>query len=125
MSERFSVKPKNSYILRDLDHNKVKNYYIIDIGGSNDGMIESEDFLSFPRSKDGQYYVYNEFGKTGVWLLRRKTAKRTQILPGKYELLESGDEIYFLDDAGDGMELSVGGKRYMYARMARFVEDKQ
>lgn len=125
MSERFSVKPKNSYILRDLDHNKVKNYYVIDIGGSNDGMIESEDFLSFPRGKNGQYYVYNEFGKTGVWLLRKKAAKRVPILPGKYEPLESRDEIYFLDDTGEGTELSVGGKRYMYARMARFVEDRQ
>ena len=125
MSERFSVKPKNSYILRDLDHNKVKNYYVIDIGGSNDGMIESKDFLSFPRGKDGQYYVYNEFGKTGVWLLRKKAAKRVPILPVKYEPLESRDEIYFLDDTGEGTELSVGGKRYMYARMARFVEDRQ
>ena len=125
MSERFNMKPKNSYILRDRDYNKVKNYYVIDIGGSNDGMIESEDFLSFPRGKNGQYYVYNEFGKTGVWLLRKKAAKRVPILPGKYEPLESRDEIYFLDDTGEGTELSVGGKRYMYARMARFVEDKQ
>ena len=125
MSARSSVKPKNSYILRDLDHNKVKNYYVIDIGGSNDGMIESEDFLSFPHGKNGQYYVYNEFGKTGVWLLRKKAAKKVPILPGKYEPLESRDEIYFLDDTGEGTELSVGGKRYMYARMARFVEDKQ
>ena len=125
MPERFSVKPKNSYILRDLDHNKVKNYYVIDIGGPNDGMIESEDFLSFPRGKDGRYYVYNEFGKTGIWLLRKKAAKKVHILPGKYELLESKDEIYFLDDAGNGIALTAGGKRYMYARMARFVEDKQ
>ena len=125
MLERVSMKPKNSYILRDLDHNKVKNYYVIDIGGPSDGMIESEDFLSFPRGKDGQYFVYNEFGKTGIWLLKKKAAKTVRIPPNKYEILESGDEIYFLDDAGDGTNLHVGGKRYMYARMAKFVEDKQ
>ena len=125
MSQRISAKPKNSYILRDSDHNKVKNYYIVDIGGANDGLIESEDFLSFPRGKDGQFYIYNEFRKNGVWLLRKKIAKRTQILPGRYERLEYGDEIYFLDEAGDGTDLPVGDKRYMYARMARFVEDKQ
>ena len=125
MSQRIIAKPKNSYILRDSDHNKVKNYYIVDIGGANDGLIESEDFLSFPRGKDGQFYIYNEFRKNGVWLLRKKIAKRMQILPGRYERLEYGDEIYFLDEAGDGTDLPVGDKRYMYARMARFVEDKQ
>ena len=45
--------------------------------------------------------------------------------PGKYELLESKDEIYFLDDAGNGIALTAGDKRYMCARVARFVEDKQ
>lgn len=88
-------------------------------------MIKSEDFLSFLRGKDGHYYVYNEFGKTGIWLLRKKAAKKVHILPGKYELLESKDEIYFLDDAGNGIALTAGDKRYMCARVARFVEDKQ
>lgn len=125
ISERLGAERKNSYILRDLDHNKVKNNYIIDIGGPNDGMIKSEDFLSFLRGKDGHYYVYNEFGKTGIWLLRKKAAKKVHILPGKYELLESKDEIYFLDDAGNGIALTAGDKRYMCARVARFVEDKQ
>ena len=121
-SKRISTKAINSYILRDNDYNNVKNYYTINIGSSNDGLIASEDYVSVPRNKDGKYFVYNSKSKKGIWLLK-KDGRRVRVVSDPIQL-EDGDEIFFLKEDWNNTELPVGDTKYSYVRIARFREDK-
>ena len=98
----------------------------------------ADNYLSIAKTADG-YWAYNEFSKNGIVIRKLragtytlKTAKGTStkkcregeyINLNNYEAikLENGDYIYFELN----VTIEVGGKKYSFIRMARFVEEVQ
>lgn len=113
---------KNSYILRDGEKNKIKNYYLYGADTTNNRYNLSDDYVTVAKTDEG-YYLLNEYNKMGIKVKRAKTHKTIAINPGKYILLESGDEIYFEFDSKEPKLINLNDQTYTFLKMARFMEE--
>lgn len=113
---------KNSYILRDREKNFIKNYYLYGMDTTDNRYKLSSNYITIAKNEKG-YYLYNEFKKDGISVKRASNHKHETIDPGKYILLESGDEIYFVLAKNGAIPITMNGKRYSFLKMARFMEE--
>ena len=127
----------NSYILRE-GKNQIKSLYVLRYDDPSKATRAADNYLSIAKTADG-YWAYNEFSKNGIVIRKLragtytlKTAKGTstkKCREGEYInlnnheaiKLENGDYIYFELN----VTIEVGGKKYSFIRMARFVEEVQ
>ena len=127
----------NSYILRE-GRNQIKSLYVLRYDDPAKATRAAENYLSIAKTVDG-YWAYNEFSKSGIVIRKLragtymvKTAKGTStkkckegeyINLGNHEALklENGDFIYFELN----VTIEIGGKKYSFIRMARFLEEVQ
>ena len=127
----------NSYILRE-GKNQIKSLYVLRYDDPSKATRAADNYLSIAKTADG-YWVYNEFSKNGIVIRKLragtytlKTAKGTstkKCREGEYInlnnheaiKLENGDYIYFELN----VTIEVGGKKYSFIRIARFLEEMQ
>ena len=71
-------------------------------------------------AKDSRgYWAYNEFSKEGIVVKRYRTEEYVALQSKEAVLLENGDEVYFELN----VTIEVGGRKYSFIRMARFMEE--
>jgi hypothetical protein len=127
----------NSYILRE-GKNQIKSLYVLRYDDPSKATRAAENYLSIAKAADG-YWAYNEFSKSGIVVRKLrtgtylvKTAKGVstkKCKEGEYInldnqeaiKLENGDFIYFELN----VTIEIGGKKYSFIRMARFLEEMQ
>lgn len=105
----------NTYILRDNELNRIKNFYILRAENEK----ASENFMTIAKDQNG-YWLYNEFSKAGIAV---KPHNATQIVKvddkNKPYLLKNEDQIYF--DIDKDAHITNKGKNYSLFRIARFI----
>lgn len=127
----------NSYILRE-GKNQIKSLYVLRYDDPSKATRAADNYFSIAKTVDG-YWAYNEFSKSGIVIRKLrsgtytvKTARGTAtkkckegeyINLGNHEAvkLENGDYIYFELN----VTIEIGGEKYSFIRMARFLEEVQ
>lgn len=123
--EKLFEKAVNSYILRDADKNRIKNYYVLRSESDNPDLSRASGNYITIVKKDSEYHVYNEFNQGGISVRSFVTGKFTPLGARGDVILKPGDEIYFGVIDNKAIKISCGGKLYRYIRVAKFVEDRR
>ena len=109
----------NTYILNE-GKNFIKSFYVLRYD-DNVGETRAEDnYITIVKNIQG-YWVYNEFSKEGIVVKRNRTGDYFNIANNGKIILENGDYIFFELN----VTIEIGGKKYSFIRMARFVEETQ
>ncbi len=109
----------NTYILRE-GKNLVNGFYILRDFNITDETSAENYYLTIAKNDKG-YWAYNEFSKEGIVIKRFDTGEYLKLVRQNPILLKNGDYIYFEFN----VTFEIGGKKYSYVRMARFLEEEQ
>ena len=109
----------NTYILNE-GKNLIKSLYVLRYEDNTEGTRTEDNYLTIAKTAQG-YWAYNEFSKKGIVVKRNRTGAFLEIADNDKIILENGDYIYFEFN----IIIEIGGEKYSFIRMARFVEEAQ
>lgn len=107
----------NTYILRE-GKNQIKGLYVLRYDNPATTSRAAENYMTIAKDSKG-YWVYNEFSKEGIVVKRYRNKEYVALQSKEAVLLENGDEVYFELN----VTIEVGGRKYSFIRMARFMEE--
>ena len=107
----------NTYILRE-GKNQIKGLYVLRYDNPATTSRAAENYMTIAKDSRG-YWAYNEFSKEGIVVKRYRTKEYVALQSKEAVLLENGDEVYFELN----VTIEVGGRKYSFIRMARFMEE--
>ena len=107
----------NTYILRE-GKNQIKSLYVLRYDNPATTSRAAENYMTIAKDSRG-YWAYNEFSKEGIVVKRYRTKEYVALQSKEAVLLENGDEVYFELN----VTIEVGGRKYSFIRMARFMEE--
>jgi serine/threonine protein kinase len=117
IDKRKQPEADNTYILRE-GKNYIKNLYVLKYDEATENLNAEENFMTIAKNREG-YWAYNEFFKEGIVVQRWRTKEYLKIENNDRILLENGDLIFFEQN----VKIEIGGKKYSFVRMARFLEE--
>jgi len=109
----------NTYILSE-GKNYIKGLYVLRYDDTLESIKAEDNYITIAKTREG-YWVYNEFSKDGIVVKRCRTGRFLEIENNSKLILENGDYIYFEFN----VIIEIGGKKYSFVRMARFVEEEK
>ena len=107
----------NTYILRE-GKNQIKGLYVLRYDNPATTSRAAENYMTIAKDSKG-YWAYNEFSKEGIVVKRYRNKEYVALQSKEAVLLENGDEVYFELN----VTIEVGGRKYSFIRMARFMEE--
>lgn len=107
----------NTYILRE-GKNQIKGLYVLRYDNPATTSRAAENYMTIAKDSKG-YWAFNEFSKEGIVVKRYRNKEYVALQSKEAVLLENGDEIYFELN----VTIEVGGRKYSFIRMARFMEE--
>lgn len=123
VGDKKSGKLVNSYVLKKTHKNLIKSLYVLRYDDLSKEKRSADNYLTIAYNEKG-FHAYNEYSKPGIVVKRYGTNNFVRVDNNKALLLNSGDEIYFEINNG-AIDIECGGVRYLFIRMARFMEVKE
>ena len=127
----------NTYILRE-GRNQIKSLYVLRYDDPSKPTRAADNYMSIIKNDKG-YLAYNEYDRKGIVIRKQRggiykmltsqgerikqceTGDYIGLKPKEAMILQNGDFICFEMNT----VIEVGGKKYSFIRMARFVEEVQ
>ena len=98
--------------------NQIKGLYVLRYDNPATTSRAAENYMTIAKDSKG-YWAYNEFSKEGIVVKRYRNKEYVALQSKEAVLLENGDEVYFELN----VTIEVGGRKYSFIRMARFMEE--